>query len=384
MAKKAVGDLYIDDIRFEDLYGPKPVDTADMSSHQKRQMELMEEIEELEAQAIGDKHWTLAGEASKAARPADSALDAIMEFQQATKAAPVVTVETTIALEDMIKRRVLDEAYDDPVAPADAGPMGEKEELPELSTEKSDKGLGEIYEQEYMKSAMGVTEDDPKQPIRDEIASLMKQLFYKLDALSNFHFTPKPVVQTANVSTDVAAIDMEEIVPLAVRSPLIPIHLPCTTICLYGPRTRRGAVIVPVLCNLLAAKTVDYVLIQCVMMCSCPTGLTSSDTSTARGAQGPKGPRGRHAWRYRKDSRRQAARTLTKEVRQAEATASARCGRENSCTNRRRGGTETAPEKDGQGHGRPQRQATGKIHRRYRLWQLHSVFLALAGTQSHV
>ena len=62
-----------------------------------------------------------------------------------------------------------------------------------LDQEKSKLSLGEVYEAEYlrqMEEEEGDVKDDPQHA---EIKKMMESLFVKLDALSNFHYTPKPV-----------------------------------------------------------------------------------------------------------------------------------------------------------------------------------------------
>ena len=73
-----------------------------------------------------------------------------------------------------------------------------------LDHEKSKLGLSEVYEQDYLKQqekqTLGETAgqdggDTNALPNKkhDEIRKMMQSLFIKLDALSNFHFTPKAV-----------------------------------------------------------------------------------------------------------------------------------------------------------------------------------------------
>lgn len=91
-----------------------------------------------------------------------------------------------------------------------------------LDHEKSKQSLAEIYEQEYLKQnqvwvlscfhcyvnkyvpvlqpllyffffLFQQKTEEEENPTHAEIQKLMDTLFLKLDALSNFHFTPKPV-----------------------------------------------------------------------------------------------------------------------------------------------------------------------------------------------
>lgn len=51
---------------------------------------------------------------------------------------------------------------------------------------------------------------------QDEITAHWTKLCAKLDALSNFYFTPKLAVPEANIVSNAPAISMEEVIPTAV------------------------------------------------------------------------------------------------------------------------------------------------------------------------
>lgn len=46
---------------------------------------------------------------------------------------------------------------------------------------------------------MGVTEDDPQADMKNEMKQLFTKLCGKLDALCNFHYTPKAVIPEMKV-----------------------------------------------------------------------------------------------------------------------------------------------------------------------------------------
>jgi len=120
----------------------------------------------------------------------------------------------------MIVRRITDFSFDDVKPPEARGPAhsgrdadGEGEEL---STEKSRLGLGEIYASDYLQSSG--QSDGGKSKAQSEAHEEVKGLFHKvcrsLDALSHFHYTPKPVVAEAAVhSVAVPTLSLEEVTP---------------------------------------------------------------------------------------------------------------------------------------------------------------------------
>ncbi|XP_021536163.1 U3 small nucleolar ribonucleoprotein protein MPP10 [Neomonachus schauinslandi] len=186
------------------------------SSFEKRQEKMNEKIAFLEKELLEKKPWQLQGEVTAQKRPENSLLEETLHFDHAVRMAPVITEETTLQLEDIIKQRIRDQAWDDVVRKE--RPKEDAYEYKKrlaLDHEKSKLSLAEIYEQEYIKLNQQKTAEE-ENPEHKEIQKMMDSLFLKLDALSNFHFIPKPPVPDIKVVSNLPAITMEEVAPVSV------------------------------------------------------------------------------------------------------------------------------------------------------------------------
>lgn len=83
-----------------------------------------------------------------------------------------------------------------------------------LDQEKSKVGLAEVYEQEFLKMKEG--EKEATNPEYDEIKKLMGALFKQLDALSNYHFMPRPAQAELKLINNLPTIAVEEVAPATV------------------------------------------------------------------------------------------------------------------------------------------------------------------------
>ncbi|KAJ1436629.1 Mpp10 protein-domain-containing protein, partial [Ochromonadaceae sp. CCMP2298] len=113
------------------------------------------QIAQLEKELVAPKAWELRGEVGAGERPENSFLDLHAEVERTSKPRPVVTQEFTLSLEQLITLRVKEGRFDDVVVRVAA----------------VDAGAGD----------------------RAEANALFQRVSRQLDALSHFHFTPRPM-----------------------------------------------------------------------------------------------------------------------------------------------------------------------------------------------
>jgi len=190
------------------------------SAHERRQAKLAEEIRKLEAASVAKREWTLSGEARAADRPLNSLLEEDLDFERTGKPVPVITAEVSESIEELIKRRILAQEFDEVIRrrpDSESVPSNVRRGAFELDDSKPQQSLAEMYEEEHIKATNPDTymskADDKLKKQHQEIEFLWKDVSAKLDALSNWHYKPKPPAPSLTVVADVATVSMEDAQP---------------------------------------------------------------------------------------------------------------------------------------------------------------------------
>ncbi|KAH3766605.1 U3 small nucleolar ribonucleoprotein MPP10 [Pelomyxa schiedti] len=205
---------------------PNPADKADIDDldesdeparektpYEQHVDKLFEKIKKLEDANVAEKDWTLRGEVEAKDRPENSLLETVLEFEQPLRGAPIITPEVQNSLEDIIKRRIKEESWDDIVKKSEKHLP--QETPPDISQRKSKLGLAEIYENEYKKQVLQEKAEDPLADRHLAMNKLFTSLVLSLDALSNLHYVPKPAEEPEKVKVNAPALAAEEAVPVA-------------------------------------------------------------------------------------------------------------------------------------------------------------------------
>lgn len=191
------------------------------SAHERRQAKLAEEIRKLEAEAVAKRDWTLSGETTGTERPINSLLGEDLAFEHVGKPVPVITEEVSESLEALIKRRILAGEFDELIRrrpdASDLSNGDSRRGLVELDDSKAKQSLAEIYEEEHVKNtnpdAYVSKSDEKLRREEKEVENLWKDVSARLDALSSWHYKPKPAAPSLTVVADVATIAMEDAQP---------------------------------------------------------------------------------------------------------------------------------------------------------------------------
>jgi len=172
----------------ENKYKNSKLGEDDTSNSDVDENEIFSQIKKIEEKMISNKKdWSTKGEILGKERPKDSLLTKAMDFEVGLKAPPIPDREFTDKLENMIKQRIIDDIFDDPIKKDFINLNEQKKAENELDFEKSKKGLGEIYEEKYLGNENTESKGDE---IKKDCDDLCNQLFDIFKQMTNGTATP--------------------------------------------------------------------------------------------------------------------------------------------------------------------------------------------------
>jgi U3 small nucleolar RNA-associated protein MPP10 len=216
-------DIFDDELSDPDEPDPANPNAGPLSTHEKRQAALRTQILALEAASVAARAWTLSGEARAAQRPLNSLLEEDLEFERVGKPVPVITAAVSEDIEALIKRRILARDFDEvikrrPGAGALTVPEARRGRV-ELDDVKSKVGLAELYADDHLRATDPAYVDTRDAALRERHAAIERMwadVSAKLDALSSWHYRPKPAEVNVRAVEDVARVAMEDARPSGV------------------------------------------------------------------------------------------------------------------------------------------------------------------------
>jgi len=179
-------------------------DDVELSKHQLKQQRMANRIKKLEEENLKSKSWSLSGESQANQRPINSLLEEELDYEFASKLPPLITEEVTKSIEEIIRYRIQEKAFDDVIQKEGVKEEVKKEEI-KLDSNKSKRSLAEIYEEDFLMStkSTSVKRDDKTKKEEEEIPEKWDKTqttvlrFYKriFDELDNMVGTENPTTK---------------------------------------------------------------------------------------------------------------------------------------------------------------------------------------------
>ncbi|TKR76901.1 hypothetical protein L596_017972 [Steinernema carpocapsae] len=185
-----------------------------MSAFEKSRLKMQEKIGKLQEQNLKPRSWELSGEVTGSTRDANSLLSQHLHYDQISKAAPEITIDHTEKLEAMIKQRIKDKAYDDPVRKVKQDEKAERYR-PDMEAFLEKKSLTQVYEEAYNKEQNDGDKEEKVDPKKKEIEDDMKELFNLFDALTHYEYTPPSIKPELKIVSNMRSMQKEEVGPMA-------------------------------------------------------------------------------------------------------------------------------------------------------------------------
>ena len=160
----------------------------------------------------------MTGESSGTSRPKNATLEEDLDFEYSGKPVPVVTPEVNQTIEDWVKSNIIEQKFEETAKRhALSDDTGGRRGLVELNDQKGQQSLADIYAEEHVKNSNPdayVSKADEKLKAEEaEIERMWRDVSAKLDALSSWHYKPRPTAPQLTVVSDIATVAMEDAQP---------------------------------------------------------------------------------------------------------------------------------------------------------------------------
>lgn len=168
-------------------------------------------ISNLEERLIGEKDWTMKGEITGKYRPVNSLLENNLDFKVTKRPPPIPSVEWSNKIENLIRIRVSNDLYDDPKMSTMKEEKKSNNLNDQLIFEKSNKGLAELYEEDWYKENQNESLKEVKSQEKQEIEGMIEELFDMFGKLTSNQFVGERVKTEMNLVKDVESIEVKDV-----------------------------------------------------------------------------------------------------------------------------------------------------------------------------
>ncbi|KAK0418935.1 hypothetical protein QR680_013861 [Steinernema hermaphroditum] len=196
------------------LLGASSEPEKPMTEFEKKRLKMKEQAALFEEQNLKPRSWELAGEVTASGRETNTLLSQHLHYDQVSKGAPEITVDHTARIEAMIKQRIKDKAFDDPVRKVKKDEKAERYR-PDLEEFLEKKSLTQVYEEAYHKEQNKDNKEEKVDPKKKEIEDDMKALFKLFDAMTHYEYTPPSIKPELKIVSNMRSMQKEEVGPMA-------------------------------------------------------------------------------------------------------------------------------------------------------------------------
>ena len=202
-----------EEIKYNEFFDAPPTSKPSNTSNkvdEDVENDIFAQIADIESKMLSKKEWHLKGEVLSSERPKESLLSNPLDFEVSIKPPPVPDKTFTSNLEQMIKQRIKEDLFDDPIRKAKININKHNTNDSEINLTRDRKGLSELYEDDYTGQGNSNQKEDE---IKKECEMLCDSLYHDLDLLTNSNFTPYNIKHSAQTMTitNIPAIQIEDV-----------------------------------------------------------------------------------------------------------------------------------------------------------------------------